>query len=120
MIKKHFSLGLLILAPLIAFAQVSTLDDMLFSFTNLLDVLIKYMAPLAFAFFMYHMIMFIKDSNAGSATLGKSKDMMIYSGIILFVMFGIWTIVGYVQQSVGPSVTQSDLRVGLPRELPPN
>ncbi|HXK37618.1 MAG TPA: hypothetical protein VJ579_00935 [Candidatus Paceibacterota bacterium] len=118
MSKKYFYLAALLL-PLGALAQTSTVDDVLMNFMNLLLALIKLMTPLAMLYFFYQLITFIRASNSGAVTLAKSKDMMIFSGIILFVMVGIWTIVGYVQQSLGTSVTTSDLRQtpAIPTEL---
>lgn len=118
--KKYF-LFFLLLIPVTAFAQSSTVDDLLTNFMNVLTVVTRMMVPLAMLYFFYQLIQFINASRSGATTLAKSKDTLIYSGIILFVMVGIWTIVGYVQQSIGASVTNSDIRQTptMPTELPP-
>jgi ABC-type dipeptide/oligopeptide/nickel transport system permease subunit len=119
MYKKFLPIVLFVL-PVFAFAQTGTVDDVLMNFMNLLLAVSKLMAPLAMLFFFYQLIQFIKASKEGATTLEKNKDMLIYSGIILFVMVGIWSIVGYIQQSIGPTVTNSDIRETppIPRDLP--
>jgi hypothetical protein len=118
--NKKYIFAFLLLLPSVALAQTYTVDDVLSNFTNLLLALIKLMTPLAMLYFFYQLIQFIRASSAGATTLEKNKDMMIFSGIILFVMIGIWTIVGYVQQSLGTDVTTSDLRQTptIPTEVP--
>lgn len=106
--------------PVIAFAASGTIDDLLVNFTNILRTLSGLIAPVALIYFFYQLIQFIRASSAGSTSLEKNKAMLIYSGIILFVMVGVWTIVGYVQQSIGTDVTTSDIRETppIPRDLP--
>lgn len=117
--KKYFLLGLLLI-PATAFAVTGNVDDVLSNFMNVVTTVTKMMVPLAMLYFFYQLILFINASRSGATTLAKSKDTLIYSGIILFVMLGVWTIVGYVQQSIGTSVTNSDIRQtpSIPTELP--
>ncbi len=108
--KKSILILSLITSPLAAFAATNTVDDVLTNFMNIILAVSQLMAPLAMLFFFWQLIKFIRESHDGATTLAKTKNTLIYAGIILFVMVGIWTIVAYVQSSLGVSVTNSDIR----------
>jgi hypothetical protein len=71
---------------------------------NQVDAVLKFFLgiamPLAIAFFFWGLIQFIKAGDSADLK-GKGKDRMIASGVALFLMVGIWTILGYVQKSAG-------------------
>lgn len=92
-------------APSLAFAA-NTVAGPLGDTLNQVDAVLKFFLgiamPLAIAFFFWGLIQFIKAGDSADLK-GKGKDRMIASGVALFLMVGIWTILGYVQKSAGIS-----------------
>lgn len=66
----------------------------------LINFFLSIAMPLAIAYFFWGLIQFIKAGDSADLK-GKGKDRMIASGVALFLMVGIWTILGYVQKSAG-------------------
>jgi hypothetical protein len=93
----------LFVAPAFAFAQ-NNVQGPLGNTLSQVDAVLKFFLgiamPLAIAFFFWGLIKFIKAGDSSDLKKG-GKTLMINSGIALFLMVGIWTILGYVQKSVG-------------------
>ncbi len=94
--------------PLACFAYSSDVDDLLFYIMTLLKVASGLLTSAAFLFFFWTLIQFIYKSREGKEDLAKNKTTLIYSGIALFMMFGIWSVVGYVQSSLGVDLRRVD------------
>jgi hypothetical protein len=113
---KRILMAVAVAAPSIAFAQ-NEVQGPLGDTLNQVDAILKFFLgiamPLAIAWFFWGLIKFIK--NAQNADLKKDgQKMMINAGIALFLMVGIWTILGYVQKSAGIS---GDVQVSAPPSL---
>lgn len=99
--KRRLLISILFFVPTFAFAQSSSADDVLDYILSIVKALSGMVGSLAIAFFFWNLIKFLKSNAEGKADLKKSKDMMIWSGVALFMMVGIWSIVAYVQSSLG-------------------
>lgn len=102
MYKRILAVTLLV-APSFALAA-NNVQGPLGDTLNQVDAILKFFLgiamPLAIAFFFWGLIQFIRSGD--SAELKKSgQGRMINAGIALFLMVGIWTILGYVQKSAG-------------------
>ncbi len=94
-----------IILPTIAFAQNASdvqggLGETLKQFDAVLKFGLAIALPLAIAAFFWGLVKYIK--NAENVELKKEgSKMMLNSGIALFLMVGIWSVLGYVQSSTG-------------------
>ncbi len=102
MYKRILAVTLLV-SPAFAFAQNNVqgpLGDTLSQIDAILKFFLGIAMPLAIAFFFWGLIKFIKAGDSADLKKG-GKTIMINSGVALFLMVGIWTILGYVQKSAG-------------------
>ncbi len=96
---KRYIFAAVLAMPFIASAQ-TPLDDTLDTIKRVLNFFLGIAVPLAVAFFFWGLIKFIQ--NAENAELKKQgKQIMVNSGVALFLMVGIWSILGYVSKTVG-------------------
>jgi hypothetical protein len=98
--KKYFIAPLVAAAPLIASAQITDLFSGIDYVMNILRFLLTAMMPLATLFFFWNMIKYIRESGEGKP-MTDAKNGMAWSAVGLFMMVGIWTVVWYVQTSLG-------------------
>ncbi len=111
--KKLFSLVLFLSIPITAFAA-QDLDSLIeYSFV-VVSYFGRVLVPLGILFFFYNLIKFIYESREGKADLGKHKDMMIWSGVAIFMMVGLWSVVAWIQSSFGEGALNSDITEGPP------
>ncbi len=92
------------LLPGIAFAQASLgpLFGTINQIQSIVTALIPLLSSLAVLMFMWGLVKFIANIGDESAR-AAGKHLMIWGMIALFVMVGFWSIIGYVQQSLGIS-----------------
>lgn len=106
--KKLFILSL-IFFPIVSFAEITNLEGVFDYSLTLISVASNIAFSLAMAWFFWSLIKFIWISKEGKEDISKHKDMLIWSSIALFVMFGIWSIIAYVQSSVGIDSSTSEI-----------
>lgn len=102
MYKRILAVTLLV-SPSFALAANNVqgpLGDTLTQVEAIINFFLGIAMPLAIAFFFWGLIQFIRAGDSADLK-GKGKNMMISSGVALFLMVGIWTILGYVQKSAG-------------------
>lgn len=100
---KRILTAVILMSPAIAFAQdipEGGIGETVKQIQSLLNFFLAIALPLAIAFFFWGLIKYIR--NAENADLKKDgQKMMINAGIALFLMVGIWSILGYLQSSAG-------------------
>ncbi len=101
---KALFLILLALFPSAAFAQASLgpLFGTINQIQSVVTALIPLLSSLAVLMFMWGLVKFIANIGDESAR-AAGKHLMIWGMVALFVMVGFWSIIGYVQQSLGLS-----------------
>ncbi len=92
---KYLALGLLALAPVISFAALGGITNLLCAVLGILALLIKLVAALALVFFFWGGGQFILHAGDAKAR-EEGKQKMIWSIIALFVMFSIYGILGLI------------------------
>ena len=99
--------------PAIAFADVfAVIDEGIAVFTLLAYLFIS----CAVAVFFWGIVKFIW--NAGDEkTIDEGKKMMIWGLVGLFVIVGIWGIVGFIQESLGIGGGGGGTTIGIPYKL---
>ncbi len=103
-------LAIIIGLPQFAFAQTSV-DGFLDYFLRIIKFISEIIGAAAIGGFFFNIIKLLQANSAGKPVeLSKYKDMLVWSGIALFMMIGIWSIVAYIQGSLGDGALQSDIR----------
>ncbi len=102
---KRILIAAIIALPTIAFAQSASeveggLGSTLQQFDRVLKYGLRIAIPIAIAVFFWGLIKFIYQGD-NSDLKAKGKKLMINSGIALFLMVGIWTVLAWIQSSVG-------------------
>lgn len=121
---KRILTAAVIMLPSVALAQGAGnveggIGETLRQVDSILKFFLGIAMPLAIAFFFWGLIKFIK--NAENADLKKQgKALMINSGIALFLMVGIWSILGYVQSSAGLQGQQLQVESAPQVDIVPN
>lgn len=106
MYKRILTVAILML-PTMAFAQQQLtgteveggIGDTIQQFYNIVQFALGIALPVAIGFFFFGLIKFISKGEDAKLKEG-GKKMMLSSGIALFLMVGIWTVLGYVQSSL--------------------
>ncbi|KKP91271.1 MAG: hypothetical protein US04_C0001G0245 [Candidatus Nomurabacteria bacterium GW2011_GWD2_36_14] len=97
--KKFIALGFAGFAPLLASAQVSTVDTILMQVIGWLNYIVPALVTLAVVYFIWGVITFISSSDEEAKKNGRAK---IINGLIgLFVIVAFWGIIGLVQRTFG-------------------
>jgi hypothetical protein len=95
--KKFLTLTAVALVPAISFAQ-NDAEGVLERFGNLIDIVTPIVFSLALLFFFWGLATFILKSGE-EKDLGKQR--MIWGLVALFVMFSVWGILRFAQESLG-------------------
>lgn len=101
--------------PSIAFAQGTTLGDILTVLRNLLDTIVPILIVLALIFFIWGVAQYIMAS--GDAEAQKSaRNTMIWGVVALFVIVSVWGLIAVLQStfSVGSGPFQTPDTGGTP------
>ena len=80
---------------------------------NIINPGIRLLFVVAILYFMYGVVVFIKDFNNESAR-DAGKKHMIYSMIGLFIMVSVWGIIAFLSNSVGSKgyINKNNIRGG--------
>ncbi len=100
--------------PLFASAEIS---DTIVQVSGIVEQLVSLLMALAILVFFWGIVKFIANMDDEDSRKG-GKHLMIWGMIAIFVMVSFWSIIGYVQESLGlvggpiitgeaPSVTNS-------------
>ena len=95
--KKFLALTAMAIIPAVSFAQ-NDAEGIIQRFGGILDLLTPIVFSLALLFFFWGLADYILKSGEGKE-LGRSR--MIGGLVALFVMFSVFGIIRFVQQSVG-------------------
>jgi hypothetical protein len=106
---KKIIFSTFIFIPIISFAAITDLEGVFDYMLVILGVASDILTSLAMAWFFWSLIKFIWISKEGKEDIVKHKDMLIWSSVALFIMVGLWSIIGYVQTSTGVDLSQSDI-----------
>lgn len=100
--KIIFPTILAVVFPVLASAQDRGIFNLVDFVIGAAETLFKFLVPFAMAAFFWNMIKMIKLSGEGAFDkLKDAKSAVFFSGVALFLMVGIWSVVAYVQHSVG-------------------
>ncbi len=103
MYKQALVYRLSIFATLIAtpfLAQAGTIFDVMNLLISIIGMIIPILLALAVLVFMWGIVKFIAHAGDEKA-VEEGKTLMIWGMVGLFVMVAIWSIVGYLQSSLG-------------------
>ncbi len=99
---KKIIASLLVIAPLLAFAQQTPntvyIQSGLFQFINIIQILINVLMIGAFAYFLYTVFKFIGSDDKARAEKRKN---MIWAIVGLAVMVSVWGLVGLLNTTTG-------------------
>lgn len=97
--KKIIALGFVGFAPLLASAEISTVDSILIKIIGWLNYIVPALVTIAVVYFIWGVITFISSSDEEAKKNGRAK---IINGLIgLFVIVAFWGIIGLVQRTFG-------------------
>ncbi len=97
---KLFATATVLLVPLVAAAQANAL----ISFLQLLILYMRQIIPILALFvmiaFTWGIVKFIFHSG-NEETHADGKNMMIWGAVGIFVLIGLWSILGFIRTSIG-------------------
>ncbi len=96
--KNFLALTVLASTPFLAFAQGNNAEGVLSKFSRLIDLATPIVFALALLFFFWGLATFILKSGEDQAA---GKQRMIWGLVALFVMFSVWGILSFAQDSLG-------------------
>lgn len=99
--KIFYTTTVLLTLPMLASAQIHDLWSAFDYVDTILKYLLGFMMPLATAAFFWNVIKYIKYAGEGNAAkMKEGRQAMIWTGVALFLMVGIWSVVAYVLGSL--------------------
>lgn len=102
--KKVIALSATLGAPVVAFAQLGNITNIVTALGNIVNLLIPIAFAAALLFFFWGLAQYILSSGNEEAK-EKGKQMMLWGILALFVMASIWGIVTFLGTALG--ITQS-------------
>ena len=91
----------LLLTPLVSFAALAGLKDLLIGIKDLVNLAFPVLIGLAVLFFFWGLINFIRKDSADSKTREDGKQKMLWGIISLFVMVAIFGILQWIGSAIG-------------------
>jgi hypothetical protein len=85
--------------PMVAFAQVSNINDVLLFVYNFLNALIPILIAAAVVYFLYGLIRYVVASD--EAARGEARNIILYGIIVLTVMIAVWGLVNILINTFG-------------------
>lgn len=99
--KKIIYSSLLIL-PSLTFAQtLGNLPSLVGTIKTFLNSLLPLLIAVAVIYFFWGLVMFIRAAGSDPKAAENGKTIMIWGIVALFVMLGIWGIVGWLLDATG-------------------
>jgi hypothetical protein len=99
--KKIFVAVAVLGSPLFAYAQSLTgVQTLVNQFAGIVNTLIPVMLGLAVLVFFWGLVKYIASASDEAAKEG-GKTLMIWGMVAIFVMVALWSILGYVQSTLG-------------------
>jgi len=95
--KLALTIGALAL-PLVSFAQLENVSDLVGSIGGLINQIIPILFALALLGFFYGLVMYIFGAEDNK---DKAKKTMIWGVVALFVMASVWGLVNWLGNAVG-------------------
>jgi uncharacterized membrane protein len=84
--------------PIVAFAQVTNIEELIDLFSDILGWLMPLLVSLAVIYFIWGVLTYVM--NAGDEEKQKEgRSMMIYGIIAIFVMVSVWGFVGILSKT---------------------
>ncbi len=118
MLKKIKTVGLLsggLLAfPMVAYGQVTDLQSLITLLTDLLDMVVPFLLAIAVVLFMWGVLKYIMSGDDDESRK-KATSLMIYGIVAIFVMVGLWGLVGVLDGTFGFGGTTPAQPPELPR-----
>lgn len=95
--KVALTIGFLVL-PLVSFAQLGNVSDLITSVDNIIDMLIPIVFALALLVFFWGLVRYIWGKEQDKE---QAKKTMIWGVVALFVMAAVWGLVRFIASAVG-------------------
>lgn len=111
--------SLMLAVPLFANAQTANLTSTIMMISTVISLLIPVAISLALLFFIWGLVIFIKNSGEEEA-LEEGKRKMIWGIIALFVIIAVWGLVWFIAHSVGINPEENAPNVYVPRAVVPD
>lgn len=107
-----FIIGALLLAPALASAQLSNIGNLLSDFGDLVGQAIPIAVGLALLAFFWGLAKFIFAGSGGDEeSKAQGKSLMIWGVVALFVMAGVWGLVGFIGEALDIDTQGGDVVV---------
>jgi len=98
--KKIIYIAGLSMFPMVAFAALENVQDIVDGLADIVDALVPIVFVLAFVYFFYGVAKYV--TSAGDEEAQKSaRGIMMYGVIGIFVIASIWGIVFFLQTALG-------------------
>lgn len=97
--KNTLKLFLIYLFPLISFAAVNTIADLVNVAISIIQSIIPILVSIALILFIWGIVKFILHAGSGNER-EEAKDVMFWGLIALFVLFSIWGIIRVLQATL--------------------
>lgn len=106
--KKFLALTAVAITPVMSFAQANNAEGVIERFGRVIDLLTPIVFSIALLFFFWGLATFIYKSGDDQE---KGKNRMLWGLIALFVMFSVWGILRFAQESLGLNNTGQQLDI---------
>ena len=92
----------LVLAPTVAFAQLTGVKDLIIAVGGLVNPLIGVLVGVALLVFFWGLAKFIFRLGGDEKAVEEGKEVMKWGLIALFVMISVWGIISFFQNALLP------------------
>lgn len=94
----------LFVLPVMAFAQVSDVEDLITTITDIIGMIVPLLLAIGLVVFMWGLITYLMKAGDEEGQKG-ARSLMIYGIIILFVMVSVWGLVNILAGTFGGAET---------------
>lgn len=91
------SLAVVLLLPVMAFAQLTGVKDLITAVGDLINPLIEVLAGVALVVFLWGLVKFVFRVSGDEKAVEDGKRIMKWGLIALFVMVSVWGIIVFIQ-----------------------
>lgn len=101
--------ALVLILPLVAYAQEGKLEGLILYAAQLVEYLISLVAAIALLVFMWGLAVFIFKIGGDEKAIAQGKALMKWGLIALFVMLSVWGIIRFFQGELGLDTSPLDI-----------
>lgn len=108
---KKIGVSAMLFAPYVAFGAASDISSFLTQVEGWIGVITSIVVALVFIYFIWGLIKYL---TAGSEGKDEAKAQMLYSVLIMFVIFSIWGIIRLLGGFLGITGNEGPINVQVP------